>query len=427
MRLPTDVNLESQVLGIWIMIPASQYLIPNAKREFFSEPEFAMLFDTISEMYKDGLKIEMLTVNTKINNPSLLGRVANNVVSHANQEYYLRILEQFSKQRKFLHFCQKVSVSPEYWEKDFSELVKENTDVMNEIMDLRSWSVSKMSQVTTVTIENLDVQDIDNPSGWFRLDKLIGGFKKQDMILVGGRPAMGKTAFALCLAMAHEKMGGKPAFISLEMPKHAISTRRLSILSGVEAARIFNKTITSEEKELVKKANIRNPTNMLIDDTAGMDIYAIGSKIKQMVKHEYITSVFIDYIQLIKPLDNRASREQEVAKISTSLKQLARDCNICIIALAQLNRDVEKRTDRRPQLSDLRDSGQLEQDADVVLFPFRPEYYKKTEIEDNPVFENPENCEIIIAKNRNGKIGSLGSEQSKTLVFNPKTIEYIFA
>jgi replicative DNA helicase len=427
MRLPTDINIEYQVIGAWVFSPATHYLVHNGKPEYFSDLEARTVFEVITDLYKTGIPIDLLSVNLKAQmSPAFISQISTAFTSDVNQEFHLRLLEQMSKQRKFLEFCQKVVTTPEYWNMDFLDMVNESTEVVNEVMDIKNWNVVQLESVTDEVIGRLDEAQIENPSGWFRLDKIIGGLKKQDLILIGGRPSMGKTAMGLCLAMAHEQHGGIPAFISLEMPKEAIVKRRLSIMTGIEAARFFNNTLTDYEKTLTRNRAGDNPTKMYIDDTSGMDIFTISSKCKQLVKHKGITALFVDYLQLIRGVEKSGNKADEVGRISTGLKHLARECNIPVIALAQLNRGVEGRPDKRPLLSDLRDSGQLEQDADVVLFPFRPEYYKRTEIEENPVFEEEERCELIIAKNRNGKIGSLGSIEHPTLIFDPKTIHYKF-
>lgn len=429
MKLPIEPNLEYQVIGAFVFSPDTHHLIANTKEEFFEIVENRDVFVVMQQMYKGGEVIDLIALNLKHPmQPDYISLFSTAFTSDANQEYHIRLLEQLSKQRKFLRFCEKVVSTPEYWTMDFAELAAENTAVLNDVMDLKNWNVVKLEGVTDEVLSRLDEVKIENPSGWFRLDKLIGGLKKQDLILVGGRPSMGKTAFALCLAMAHEQHGGVPAFFSLEMPKEAIVKRRLSIISGVEAAKFFNNTLDEYEKTIVRNRAGDNPTKIYIDDTSGMDIFTVVSKVKQLVKHKGITALFLDYLQLIRLVEysKGANKADEIGRISTALKHLARECNIPVVALAQLNRGVEGRPDKRPLLSDLRDSGQLEQDADVVLFPFRPEYYKRTEIEDNPVFESEEQCELIIAKNRNGKIGSLGSIEYKTLIFDPKTIQYKF-
>lgn len=425
--LPNSAQYEELVLGQLLIDKDSHHFIAHVTPEYFYNEDRRSIFAELKAMYQDEVPITGPAVTYRIQRHSEVAELMRKGIGTATLEYHLRILEQLMRQRKFIEWCQKVANDQEYWNKDFGDMVDDNTVVMAEIMDLKNWKAYDMDSVTMMAIESLKNKQIENPSGWYSLDKFIGGLKKQDLILIAGRPGMGKTSLGLCLACAYEAQGGKPAFISLEMPKESIAMRRLSLISGFEAARIINKDLSDYEIEQVGVAAIETGTEMLIDDTPGMDIFAIGSKIKQMVRHSGITAVFVDYIQLIKPsvTGKHINKEQEIGRISTGLKLLARQLNIPIIAMAQVNRQNEARADKRPQLSDLRDSGQLEQDADVVLFPYRPTYYAKSELE-GATFEEIERCELIIAKNRNGKTGTLGGEKYDTFTFNPLTIQYIF-
>lgn len=425
--LPNDPHIEALVLGQLIAEPNFQDFIAHITPEFFYNEDRKSIFAECKIMYEAQIPISLASICQRIGRYAEVAELTMHNIHSVTFEWYCRLLEQMMRQRMYILHCMKVVQDTEYWSKDFGDMVDDNTAVMAEIMDLKNWKAQDMSAATDDALESLKIKGIDNPSGWFTLDKFIGGFKRQDLILIAGRPGMGKTALGLCLACAHEIQGGKPAFISLEMPKDAIAKRRLSMISGFEASRIINKDLSDKEIERAGIMHINNPTGMLIDDTPGMDIYAIGSKIKQMVRHDKITAVFVDYIQLIKPSvsGKQINKEQEIGRISTGLKLLARQLNIPIIAMAQVNRNNEARNDKRPQLSDLRDSGQLEQDADVVMFPFRPKYYEKSEL-DNQVFEEVENCELIIAKNRNGKTGTIGKPDKDYLTFDPLTIQYIF-
>ena len=241
------------------------------------------------------------------------------------------------------------------------------------------------------------------PTGFTDLDYRTAGLQPSDMILVAARPSMGKTAFALNLA-AHAacKKHITTAIFSLEMSKVQLMNRFLAMESGVSAQNMRTGNLSDGEWEkLVEGAAILGDSGLVIDDTPGISISDMRSKCRKIkLEHDNLGLIIIDYIQLMTSNSRSESRQQEVSEISRSLKALARGLNVPVIALSQLSRAVEQRPDHRPMLSDLRESGAIEQDADVVMFLYRDEYYKKDT-------DKPGVAEVIIAKQRNGPTGTV--------------------
>ena len=240
------------------------------------------------------------------------------------------------------------------------------------------------------------------PTGFIDLDYKMSGFQPSDLILVAARPSMGKTAFVLNIAqyMAF-KSGVTTAIFSLEMSKEQLVNRLLSLESKVDSQSIRTGNLEDEDwAKLIEGANIIGSSNMIIDDTPGISISELRSKCRKYKLEQNLGVIFIDYLQLMSGSGRSESRQQEISDISRSLKALARELSVPVVALSQLSRAVEQRPDHRPMLSDLRESGAIEQDADVVMFIYRDDYYNKDS-------ENKNIAEIIIAKQRNGPIGTV--------------------
>jgi replicative DNA helicase len=231
-------------------------------------------------------------------------------------------------------------------------------------------------------------------TGWRFLDKYIGGYNEGDLIVVAGRPGMGKTAIALTLTKEFAQIGGKALFISLEMSNEQLAKRYISLIGDIANWKIRNGQL--RENEILQVCDIANNQTIefFIDDDVDSRIGQIKAKAKLHKSTKGLNLLVIDYIQLIK--GTKTNREQEIAEISRTLKLLAKELKITVMILAQLSRKSEERADKRPMLSDLRESGAIEQDADIVMFPFRPMYYEQEKPE-------MEEAELIIAKNRNGE------------------------
>lgn len=239
------------------------------------------------------------------------------------------------------------------------------------------------------------------PTGYEKLDEMTSGFQKGDLIVLAGRPSMGKTGIALCLAATAAAEGATVGFFSLEMPAEQLSLRLLSLESGIGHHNIKNASITSDEWiELTSVAARLAEMKLFIDDTAMLSLMDLRAKARKLKAEHNLQLLVIDYLQLIHSTRTHENRHQEVSEISRSLKALAKELEIPIIALSQLSRAVDSRMDKRPMLSDLRESGAIEQDADVIMFLYRDVVY-------NPETENPDSAELIIGKQRNGPTGTV--------------------
>jgi replicative DNA helicase len=245
------------------------------------------------------------------------------------------------------------------------------------------------------------------PTGFFALDEMLGGFQKSDLIIVAARPSMGKTAFALSAARNSAVDHEVPiAIFSLEMATMQLATRLICAEAKINAHNVRTGKFKAEDGPRISRtAHKLSKAPIYIDDQAGQTVLEIRAKCRRLKAEKNIGLVIIDYMQLMSASTNMDSREREISIISRSLKSLAKELNIPVIALSQLNRAVEARTDKRPQLSDLRESGSIEQDADVVIFLNRPEYYGITQFHDGESTEGI--SEIIIAKQRNGPTGDV--------------------
>ena len=240
-------------------------------------------------------------------------------------------------------------------------------------------------------------------SGFKDLDKLTAGLQKSDLILVAARPSMGKTAFTLNIASYVGLHGGNVAFFSLEMSKEQLMQRMLCSEGGIDASRLRTGQLDEVEwNKLVGVADRMSRAPIYIDDTAGITVMELRSKARRLKAEHGLDLIIIDYLQLMqgRTSKNSDNRQQEISEISRSLKALARELDVPVIALSQLSRSVESRQIKKPMLSDLRESGSLEQDADIVMFLYREDYYDKDT-------ENKNITEIIVAKHRNGPVDSV--------------------
>jgi replicative DNA helicase len=285
-------------------------------------------------------------------------------------------------------------------EKDLEGLVGDIQKVLDETTFSTHKEPSSIVKVTNKVVDQI-VYNAEKggtltgkPTGWQFLDKYIGGYNEGDLIVMAGRPGMGKTAIALTLTKEFAQRGGKALFISLEMSNEQLAKRYISLIGDIENWKIRNGVLKSHEIEQVCNIANNQRIEFFIDDDVDSRIAQIKAKAKLHKSRKGLDLLVIDYIQLIK--GTKTNREQEVAEISRTLKLLAKELKITVMILAQLSRKSEERADKRPMLSDLRESGAIEQDADIVMFPFRPMYYEQ----DKPEVEE---AELIIAKNRNGE------------------------
>ena len=438
--LPQSIDAEEAVLGAILVNPNSlgrveEYINP----ESFYKPAHKMIYSTMLELYKKNIPIDIVTVSESLRSNEKLeeagGReyindLALNVVTTANVEYYAKIVQEKGIKRELINAgSELISMGYDSEESDtvldkvqkmiFNIASQKSTGEMSPIEDLLSESLKQIEDRYNNKEDLIGVT-----TGFYDLDMLTSGLQKSDLIILAARPSMGKTAFALNLAQNVALKGKKAvAIFSLEMPKIQLAKRMLCSQAEVDMQRINSGHIdTKDFNKIMEAMDKLSDTRIHIDDSPAVSATDIKSKCRKlMLEEKDLGLIVIDYLQLMEGGGNPNDRNQQISAISRSLKGLARELNVPIIALSQLSRGVEQRNDKRPMLSDLRDSGAIEQDADIVMFIYRDEYYNKEEV------ENKGKAEIIIAKHRNGPTGTINLlfQNNITKFKNPtKTTEF---
>ena len=412
---PHSLEAEEAVLGCMLINEES---IPKAiqilnSKSFYNNAH-SIIFDNMIELFEKDNNIDYVSLNDVLKKKKQLELVggtyyltglSNNAPSAHNVEYYANIVKEKEILRRVISVA--IDITTEAYESkdeatnilDKAEQIlfnvsqdvqkgrfKEIEPILHEVLDI--WGNRKSGSLTGV------------PSGFYDLDNLLSGFQNSDFIVLAGRPSMGKTALALNFARnCSVNNGTKVGFFSLEMSSNQLVERLITSESKIDShlARI-GKLPKHEWKKLSDSANVLSDSSIFIDDSADMNIMELRAKARQLKAEKNIDILFIDYIQLLHAQNVHESRQQEISYISRSLKALAKELNIPVIALSQLSRAVESRTDHRPIMSDLRESGAIEQDADVVLFIYRKYVYSKSD-------EDEGLGEIIVSKHRNGPTG----------------------
>lgn len=421
--MPHDEEAESSVIGA-MLIDNEAIMIASEiiTGEDFYQKQMGAVYDTMVELYNEGKPVEPIILHTSLREKGVPEEVCgidqilrwmNQVPTSANIKYYAEIVREKSVTRRLIRVTEDIAnkgyTGSEKLEDILAEAEKSVFDLAQrgggaEFVPIRQVVINVMKKIDAASKTRGRVTGLE--TGFMDLDYKTSGLQPSDLILIAARPSMGKTAFVLNLAqhMAF-KRNHAVAIFSLEMSKEQLVNRMLSLESHVDAQKIRTGRLNDEEwMNLVEgSANIAN-SKLIIDDTPGISLAAMRSKCRKLKMEHDIQIVIIDYLQLMSGSSNNsnASRQQEISDISRGLKALARELNVPVIALSQLSRAVEQRPDHRPMLSDLRESGAIEQDADVVMFLYREGYYNRdlSEAEQRV-------AEVIIAKQRNGPIGTV--------------------
>ncbi|MBR7554500.1 replicative DNA helicase [Allobacillus sp. GCM10007491] len=418
--LPHNIEAEQAVLGAIFLVPdtivtATEILEP----EDFYRVSHQRIFSMMIRLTDKGEPIDLVTITTELNDLKMLDEVggvsyltdiANSVPTAANIEYYARIVEEKSTLRKIIHAATDI-VTKTYDEGD------EVTDLLDHaektILDIsQNKSSGRFQNIQDVLVgvydnieqlHNMDEEVTGIATGFRDLDYITSGFQKNDLIIVAARPSVGKTAFALNIAQnVAVNSDENVAIFSLEMGADQLVMRMLCAEGNIDAQRLRTGKLQEEDwRKLTMAMGSLSNAGIYIDDTPGIKVNEIRSKCRRLKQESGLGMVLIDYLQLIQGSANsRESRQQEVSEISRQLKALARELEVPVIALSQLSRGVEQRQDKRPIMSDIRESGSIEQDADIVGFLYRDDYYDQESEKENII-------EIIIAKQRNGPVGTV--------------------
>lgn len=415
-------NLESEQCVIGSIIVEEQTLVPVAEildREDFYIDAHKVIYDSMIELGNERKPIDMITLTNRLKEKGYLDQVGgvtyltsitNMIPTTSNVKVYAEIVKKNSTLRKLIKASNDI-ISMGYEASDSLDDIlnvaeKKIFDISQDRMSQDFKPISEVLTSVTAMIEEVyskgsDITGLD--TGFIDLNKKLGGFHKSDLILIAARPGMGKTAFALNLvANAAIRSKSSVAVFSLEMSKEQLVQRLLSSQSNVALDNINKGKIADDEwKKLTDAMTVLSSSDIFIDDTPGIKVSEIRSKCRKLKMEKGLDMIMIDYLQLMEADGRADNRQQEVSKISRSLKILAKEMNCPVIALSQLSRNTESGKDHMPKLSDLRDSGAIEQDADIVMFIYRDEYYTKMETKKKDL------AEIIIAKNRHGEISNI--------------------
>ena len=417
--LPHSIEAEQSVIGSMIMdkeaiVTASEIV----DEEAFYNKQYGMLFRAMVSLNEEGKPVDLVTLQNRLKEMDVPPEVSSlefvrdlltSVPTSANIKYYATIVAEKATLRKLIRTNEEV-INSCYLGKDSLELILDEAEKnifkitqnrkTGEYVPIRQVVLNAMEQIEKASKNRGDVTGI--PTGFTDLDYKTAGFQPSDLILVAARPSMGKTAFVLNIAQhVAFKKNMAVAVFSLEMSKEQLVNRLFSLESKIDSHHIRTGNLSDQEWEmLIESAGVIGKSNLIIDDTPGISISELRSKCRKYKMDHDLKMIIIDYLQLMSGSGRSDSRQQEVSDISRALKALARELNVPVVALSQLSRAVEQRPEHRPMLSDLRESGAIEQDADVVMFIYRDDYYNKDTEKKNV-------AEIIIAKQRNGPIGTV--------------------
>lgn len=418
---PQNVEAEQAVLGAIFLEPqaittASEILIADD----FYRAVHQRIYRAMISLYEQGEPVDVVTVTSELRDQKCLEEVggvaylsdlANSAPTAANIEYYSRIVEEKSILRRLIRTATKI-VSEGFSSEDEVDSIL--NDAEKTILDVsQRKKVGAFKTIKDVLVEAYDnielLQNRDGditgiPTGFLELDRMTAGFQKNDLIIVAARPSVGKTAFALNIAQnVATKTDENVAIFSLEMGAEQLVMRMLCAEGNIDAQRLRTGRLEEEDwQKLTMAMGSLSNAGIYIDDTPGIRVNDIRAKCRRLKQEQGLGMILIDYLQLIQgDRGNRSeNRQQEVSEISRTLKEIARELEVPVIALSQLSRGVESRQDKRPMMSDIRESGSIEQDADIVAFLYRDDYYDKES-------ENQNIIEIIIAKQRNGPVGTV--------------------
>ena len=432
--LPHSIDAEKAVIGSMIMdadavVAASEMIIGDD----FYQRQYGILFDAMVELYNEGKPVDVLTLQERLkmkdvpeefSSIEFISELVSSVPTSANVRHYAQTVSDDATLRRLIRVNEEIAntcyqhresldeIMNTTEKRIFDVLQKKSTD---EYVPIKDVVLSVIDKIEAAARHKGTVTGL--ATGFYDLDYKTSGLQPSDLILIAARPSMGKTAFVLNLAQYMCVRNHVPtAIFSLEMSKDQLVNRILSMESKVDSQSMRTGTLQPADWEkLIESAGVISTAPLIIDDTPGISITELRSKCRKYKLENDLGLVIIDYLQLMTGGSRKQeSRQQEISEISRSLKALAREINAPVIALSQLSRACETRPDHRPMLSDLRESGAIEQDADVVMFLYRDDYYNKDT-------EHPNEAEVIIAKQRNGPIGTV------TLIWKPEYTKFVNA
>lgn len=418
--LPHSLEAEQSVIGAMLMdreaiIAASEIVT----EEDFYQKRYGVMFGCMVELFNEGQSVDVINLQNRLKEKDVPPEVASletlrdiitTVPTSANVKAYAGIVREKAVLRRLIRVNEEIANSCYAGKEKLEDILAHTEKAVFDLLQSRTGGdFVPIRQVALNVLEKIEIASKTKdtvtgiPTGFIDLDYKTSGMQPSDFILIAARPSMGKTAFVLNLVDYVSVKKRRPCMVfSLEMSKEQLVNRMLAMESSVDSQKLRTGTLTDADWDaVVEGIGVIGNSTLTIDDTPGISIGELRSKCRKKKLEDGLDLVIIDYLQLMSGSGRSSdNRQQEISEISRSLKALARELNAPVIALSQLSRACETRTDHRPMLSDLRESGAIEQDADVVMFLYRDDYYNKDT-------ENPNVAEVIIAKQRNGPIGTI--------------------
>jgi len=417
--LPHSLEAEQSVIGSMIMDKDAIIMASEVIRSSdFYDQQLGILFDTMLELYNEGKPVDLVTLQDRLKEKDVPPQLSSlefirdlvaSVPTSANVKYYAQIVKEKAVLRRLIKVSEEMA-NDCYLDKEKLDVIldKAERQIFDIVQNRGTREFTDIKEIVLRSIDSIEAASKNQGSvtgiatGFYDLDYKTAGLQPSDLILIAARPSMGKTAFALNIAeYVALRSNITTAIFSLEMSQDQLVKRLLSMNSRVDSQKIRTGNLSADEwASLMESARIIGNSNLIIDDTSAISVSELRSKCRKLKIERNLGLVIIDYLQLMTGSRRTESRQQEISEISRALKSLAREINVPVIALSQLSRAVEQRIDKRPILSDLRESGAIEQDADVVMFIYRDDYY-------NHDTKEPGVSEIIIGKQRNGPTGTV--------------------
>ncbi len=420
--IPANLEAERAVLGSLLIDPDAIIKVANFLRveDFFRE-RHGWLYDVMLTLQERREPLDFVTVVDElerrgqleeIGGPAYITDLIGGTPTSINVDFYARIVERTALLRRLISAAGQIAELAYDESQEVEEVIDRaetlifgvsEARIHRDLMPIRAIMGNVVDRIDFLTRNKDTLMGV--PTGFTMLDRLLGGMQKSDLIILAARPAMGKTSLGINLAQnAAKRYSARVAIFSLEMSNEQLAQRLLSMETGIDSHRLRLGQLHEEEWPiLLEAANVLAGTNIFIDDTPAASVNEIRTKCRRLYAEHGLDMVLIDYMQLMSGQSGggrNENRQQEISYISRSLKSLARELNVPVIALSQLSRAVESRSDKRPMLSDLRESGSIEQDADVVLFIYRDDYYNEDSEQQNI-------ADVIVAKHRHGSTGTV--------------------
>ncbi|HEY1064275.1 MAG TPA: replicative DNA helicase [Candidatus Saccharimonadales bacterium] len=419
---PQNAEAEASLLGAILIDSDAIVKIADviSSADFF-EARHQRIYEAMQDLYEKRSAIDVLTLADKLKNsgyldmvggPAYLTELTNFVPTAAHAEQYADIVAQKAMRRRLISTAQELSTMGFDESLALRELIEEAESKLFSVSETQvKQSITSIEDILSESFERLDDLHKDKksirgiPTGYKDMDEMLAGLQRSDLLILAARPAMGKTAFVLNLAHNVAVKAKEPVLIySLEMGKEQLVDRLLSMQSGVDAWALRTGNLTDQDFEKIGEAmGVLSEAPIYIDDTPSITVSDLRTKARRQSHKQPLGLIIVDYLQLMSGgsrFSNSANRVQEISEISRGLKGVARELNVPLIALSQLSRSVESRSPQIPQLADLRESGSIEQDADIVAFLYREDYY-------NPESDRKNILDVLIKKHRNGPVGGV--------------------